>query len=37
MEASKVATRQGIPVLTVEGDTVPEVWEKAVIGSGALT
>jgi thymidylate synthase len=31
MEASEVATRQGIPVLKVEGDTVPEVWEKAVI------
>jgi thymidylate synthase len=31
METGKVLTQQAIPVLKVEGDTVPEVWEKAVI------
>jgi thymidylate synthase len=31
MKASEVKTRYTIPVLKVEGETVPEVWEKAVI------
>lgn len=31
MENESVTTRQDIPVLTAEGDTIPEVWEKAVI------
>ncbi len=31
MKASEVVTEQLIPVLKVEGETVPEVWEKAVI------
>jgi thymidylate synthase len=31
METGKVVTDQAIPVLKVEGETIPEVWEKAVI------
>ena len=31
MEAGQVATELAIPVLKVEGETIPEVWEKAVI------
>jgi thymidylate synthase len=31
METSRVATEQAIPVLKVEGDTIPEVWENAVL------
>jgi thymidylate synthase len=31
MDAGKVVTEQAIPVFKVEGDTIPEVWEKAVI------
>ncbi len=31
MKAGKVVTEQAIPVFKVEGDTIPEVWEKAVI------
>jgi thymidylate synthase len=31
METGKVVTEQAIPVFKVEGDTIPEVWEKAVI------
>lgn len=31
METGKVVIDQAIPVLKVEGETIPEVWEKAVI------
>jgi thymidylate synthase len=31
METDQVATDAAIPVLKVEGETIPEVWEKAVI------
>jgi thymidylate synthase len=31
METGQVATELAIPVLKVEGETIPEVWEKAVI------
>ncbi len=31
METGGVVTEQAIPVLKVEGDTIPEVWENAVL------
>jgi thymidylate synthase len=31
METSRVATESAIPVLKFEGDTIPEVWENAVL------
>jgi thymidylate synthase len=31
MKASEVAAQTAIPVLKVEGETIPEVWERAVI------
>ena len=31
METGRVVTEQAIPVLKVEGDTIPEVWENAVL------
>jgi thymidylate synthase len=31
MNTDRVVTQQGIPVLKVEGDTIPEVWENAVL------
>jgi thymidylate synthase len=31
METGKVLTEQAVPVLKYEGDTIPEVWENAVI------
>jgi thymidylate synthase len=31
MEAGRVAVQQAIPVLKIEGETIPEVWEKAVL------
>lgn len=31
MEGEQVATRLAIPVFKVEGETIPEVWEKAVV------
>jgi thymidylate synthase len=31
MESGRAVTTQAIPVLMVEGDTIPEVWENAVL------
>jgi thymidylate synthase len=31
METGNVVTEQAVPVLKVEGETIPEVWEQAVI------